>query len=270
MPPRISVIMGIYNCQQTLQAALDSLFSQTFQDFEIILYDDGSTDNTRQLARHNADTHDNIRLIECNENHGLSYALNRCLEVAKGEYIARMDGDDISVPERFETEIQWLDGHPDYAFVSCPIIYYRNGQEFMRGKTTKHEPDLTDFAVASPFSHAPVMVRREAFETIGGYSEKWYCQQMEDYHLWMQFYEKGLRGYTLSEQLYIVCDEDASTSRRSFRRRINETVVRWKVCRTFHLPLHSYMYCFRPLILWALPKPLYMWLHKRRMETMTA
>jgi len=262
--------MGIYNCEDTLQASLDSLYSQTFQDFDVILYDDGSTDGTRKVAQRNAELHGNVHLIECDENHGLCYALNSCLKVADGQYIARMDGDDLSVPERFEIESRWLDEHSDYAFVSCPIIYYRNGKEYMRGRTTKHEPELKDFAVSSPFCHAPVMVRKEAYDAIGGYCEDWYCNQMEDYYLWMQFYQHGFRGYTLSQQLYIVCDEDASTSRRNFKRRVNETVVKWKVCRAFCLPIYSYLYCLQPLVLWALPTPIYMWLHKRRMRSISS
>lgn len=263
---KVSIIMGIYNCESTLQEALDSLYSQSYQDFEIILFDDGSTDGTRKIAEVNVASHPNVRLLVDTVNHGLSYALNQCLMVAKGEYIARMDGDDWSLPDRFEKEVTFLDSHPEYAFVSCPIIYYRNGKEYMRSITTKHEPSLTDFAVSSPFCHAPMMGRKSAFDIIGGYCEKWYCLQMEDYHLWMQFYQKNLKGYRLEEQLYVVRDEDASAGRRNFRRRVNESIVRWKICRNFKLPLIYYRYCFLPLILWALPRPIYRYLHKKRMS----
>ena len=100
----ISVIMGIYNCSATLQEALDSLYEQTFQDFEIILCDDGSTDNTLLVAEENRQKHSNIVLLKNDENRGLNYTLNRCLKYARGKYIARMDGDDISLPMRFEKE----------------------------------------------------------------------------------------------------------------------------------------------------------------------
>lgn len=259
--------MGIYNCEETLQEALDSLYTQTYQDFEIVLCDDGSTDGTRRVAEENVAQHANVKLLCDDENHGLSHALNRCLQVAEGEYIARMDGDDWSLSTRFAEEVQFLDEHLEYAFVSCPIIYMRgDGTELFRGRTIKHEPALTDFAVTSPFCHAPMMGRRAAFDAIGGYNEEWYCQRMEDYHLWMQFYEKGYRGYRLDNQLYAVRDEIATSARRGFRRRWNETVVRFKVCRHLHLPLLSYRYCFQPLILWALPHPVYMYLHRRRMK----
>ena len=105
---KISVIMGIYNCASTLQEALDSLYTQTFQDFEIILCDDGSLDNTYQIAELNANSHKNIKLIKNEKNCGLNITLNKCLNIAEGEYIARMDGDDISHPTRFEKEAKAL------------------------------------------------------------------------------------------------------------------------------------------------------------------
>ena len=100
--------MGIYNCAPTLAEALDSLYAQTYQDFKIILCDDGSTDNTYEVARHYADSHDNIVLVRNERNMGLNYTLNHCLRYADTEYCARMDGDDISLPTRFEKEINFL------------------------------------------------------------------------------------------------------------------------------------------------------------------
>ena len=99
---RISVIMGIYNCASTLVEALDSLYAQTYQDFKIILCEDGSTDDTFEVAQQYASRHDNIVLIRNDKNMGLNYTLNRCLELVDTEYVARMDGDDISLPTRFE------------------------------------------------------------------------------------------------------------------------------------------------------------------------
>ena len=109
---RISVLIGIYNCASTLVEALDSLYAQTFKDFKVILCEDGSTDNTYDVAEKYAQSHDNIILLRNEGNMGLNYTLNRCLEYADTEYVARMDGDDISLPHRLETEINFLDAHP--------------------------------------------------------------------------------------------------------------------------------------------------------------
>ena len=106
--PRISVIIGIYNCAPTLVEALDSLYNQTFKDFKIILCDDGSSDDTYNVAKDYVSRHDNIILIRNECNMGLNYTLNHCLKYADTEYVARMDGDDISMPTRFEKEINFL------------------------------------------------------------------------------------------------------------------------------------------------------------------
>ena len=95
---RISVLMGVYNCASTLPEALDSLYSQTYKDFKIILCDDGSQDNTYKIAKEYVEKYDNIVLISNGKNKGLNYTLNHCLEYADTEYCARMDGDDISLP----------------------------------------------------------------------------------------------------------------------------------------------------------------------------
>ena len=100
--------MGIYNCASTLQEALDSLYAQTYQDFEIILCEDGSKDNTYEIALENQKQHDNIVLLRNPHNMGLNQTLNNCLAVAKGEYIARMDGDDLCNPTRFEKQVKFL------------------------------------------------------------------------------------------------------------------------------------------------------------------
>ena len=131
---RISVLMGIYNCAPTLQEALDSLYAQTYQDFKIILCDDGSKDDTFKIAEENAKKHENVIVIKNERNMGLNYTLNHCLEYADTEYIARMDGDDICLPTRFEKEIKFLDEHPEYAVVSAPMIYFDEHGEFRQGK----------------------------------------------------------------------------------------------------------------------------------------
>ena len=110
----ISIIMGIYNCAETLSDAIDSIIAQTYDNWELIMCDDGSTDNTYNIAQEYKERYpDKIVLLKNEKNMGLNYTLNKCLEVASGEYIARMDGDDISLPTRFEKEIGFLNEHSD-------------------------------------------------------------------------------------------------------------------------------------------------------------
>lgn len=257
----ISVIIGIYNCEATLQDALDSLYSQTFKDFEIILCDDGSTDNTFLVAEKNKNLHDNIILLKNEQNIGLNATLNKCLSVARGKYIARMDGDDISKSQRFEIEYTFLESHPEYSFVSTSMEYFDKDGVFRIGHCSG-EPKKEDFVKGTPFCHAPCMVRKEAYVAVGGYSVSKRLLRVEDYHLWLKMYEKGFRGYRLDQPLYMMRDDRKAVKRRTFRNRMNEMYVKYLVCRTFKLPFWSYIYCLRPFFVWLLPQKFYLLLHK--------
>ena len=104
--PVISVLMGVLNCEKTLDESLGSLFAQTDTRWELIICDDGSSDNTADVIRRWQDRYpDKIIFLQNPQNKGLSYTLNRCLSEAKGEFAARMDGDDLCAPERFEKEL---------------------------------------------------------------------------------------------------------------------------------------------------------------------
>ena len=107
---KISVIMGIYNCASTLKEAIECIINQTFLDWELIMCDDGSTDNTIKVAQKYVEKYpEKIFLLVNKENRGLNYTLNRCLSIAKGIYIARMDGDDLCSPNRFQREVDILE-----------------------------------------------------------------------------------------------------------------------------------------------------------------
>ncbi len=259
--PRISVIMGIYNCAPYLVEALDSLYAQTYQNFKIILCEDGSSDNTYQVAKDYASKHDNIVLIKNEKNMGLNYTLNHCLEYADTEYIARMDGDDISLPTRFEEEVKFLDEHPDYSIVTTPMKYFDEGGIFREGKGGI-EPKLTDFPKSSPFCHAPCMVRKVAYDAVEGYTVADKLLREEDYHLWIKMYVKGYRGYTLEEPLYMMRDDRNAALRRTFKVRKNEAYVKHLAVKMLGLPWYYNIYCLKPLILGIMPTWLYRLLYK--------
>lgn len=124
----ISILMGIYNCAETLSEAIDSIIQQTCKSWELIMCDDGSSDDSFKIAKKYADKYpEKIIVIKNSQNMGLNYTLNHCLEYVRGKYIARMDGDDISLPNRLEIEKEFLDTHLDYAIVSTPMIFFDEG-----------------------------------------------------------------------------------------------------------------------------------------------
>lgn len=261
--PHISVLMGIYNCAPYLQEALDSLYAQTYQDFKIILCDDGSTDATYVIAQRNAKEHDNIVLIQNERNMGLNYTLNHCLEYADTEYCARMDGDDISLPTRFEKEIKFLDEHPEYAIVSCPMIYFDENGEFGRGKAGG-EPMKERFNIGVPFCHAPCMVRTTAYKAVGGYSEDRRLLRHEDYNLWMKMFAAGYRGFNLSECLYAMRDDRQAIKRRRLSGRINGIYAHWLAYRALNLSFWGWLkFSVMNMAKGLMPKFVYEYFHKK-------
>lgn len=261
---RISVLMGIYNCAPTLAEALDSLYAQTYQDFKIILCDDGSKDNTYAVAKEYADKHDNIVLVRNEKNMGLNYTLNRCLEYADTEFIARMDGDDISKPERFKVEIDFLDAHPEYGVVSNPCTYFDKGGIFRVG-VGKGDIIAKDFLFRSPVSHAPCMARTNVFKAVGGYTVDDYLLRVEDYHLWFKIYAAGYKLYQMHDSHYMMRDDRNAMRRRTWKNRRNEFYVKWIGYPMIGLPWYYRIYCFRPVIIGLLPNALYQWVRKNQL-----
>ena len=258
---RISVLMGIYNCASTLIEALDSLYAQTYQDFKIILCDDGSHDNTYEIAKKYAEKHDNIVLISNGENKGLNYTLNHCLEYADTEYCARMDGDDISLPTRFEKEIEFLDTHLEYAIVSCPMIHFDEKGDFRYGQE-KGEPSINSYVINTPFCHAPCMVRTEVYKKVGGYTVSPRLLRVEDYHLWAKMFAAGYRGYTLPEHLYKMRDDRDAVKRRTWQARKNEMYVKYLGSKMLNIPWYYWFYIIKPLIAYVIPPFIYRIIHK--------
>ena len=254
--PRISVIIGIYNCASTLTEALDSMYAQTYRDFKLILCDDGSKDGTFEVAAEYAKKHDNILLIKNSCNKGLNATLNHCLEYADTEYVARMDGDDRSLPHRFEVEVKFLDEHPEYAIVSGPMYYFDELGVFMKGRG-KGVVTKRDFITGTPFCHAPCMVRKEAYEKVGGYTVDPKLLRVEDYHLWFKMYAAGYKGYMLEEPIYEMRDSRDAAVRRTFKSRLNEVYVKHIGYKMIRLPWWTQVYCLVPVFKGLLPNKVY-------------
>lgn len=263
MKPRISVLMGIYNCASTLSEALDSLYIQTYQDFKIILCEDGSSDNTYEVAKTYADKHDNIVLIRNERNMGLNFTLNRCLEYADTEYIARMDGDDLSKPTRFEKEIKFLDEHPEYAVVSTPMDYFDENGDYRTG-IGKGEVKATDFISGNPCCHAPCMARTSVFKSVGGYSVEERLLRLEDYHLWFKIFAAGYKLYMLNEPLYKMRDDRNAVARRNWMNRRNEAYVKHIGYKMIGLPWWTQIYALVPIIKYMMPSFIYNYYHYRK------
>lgn len=268
---KVSIIMGVYNCASTLPESIASLIAQTFQDWELIICDDGSKDQTYAVAKQYQQVlGKRLILLKNDKNQGLNYTLNRCLEKATGKYIARMDGDDISLPTRLEKEAEFLDSQLEYAIVSTPMIYFDENGDWGRSYAIE-KPVKRDFIKHHPiFCHAPCMIRREAYLDVDGYTEDERMLRCEDMNLWYKLYAKGYLGYNLQEPLYKMRDDLAAVHRRSMKTRMNVVYTTYVGFKLFQYPWYMYIYVVREFLLQftkgIMPKWVYRMIHRGKIK----
>lgn len=256
--PKVSVLMGAYNCADTIRESIQSIINQTFTDWEFIICDDNSTDNTYEILKEISQNESRIVLIKNDKNRGLSYSLNHCLKFAKGMYCARMDGDDLCDPTRFEKQVEFLDVNAEYGFVSTRMTRFdEKGTYQIPEPMDSYSPTKKDFVKGSPFCHAPVMIRKEAYEAVNGYRDIPHTLGVEDYDLWFRLYAEGYKGYILQEPLYHMFDGRDAAKRRTFKRRLNEAWVRRKGYKMLKIPYIYWIYIMKPIIIGFIPQWLY-------------
>jgi glycosyltransferase involved in cell wall biosynthesis len=190
--PDISVVMSVYNGAQYLQRGLDSILSQESADFEFLVVDDGSTDNSPQILAETASRDRRVRVIR-QENAGLTRALICACAQARGRYIARQDGDDLSMPGRLRRQMEVLDADPSVCMVSSWAEVMGPGDEtllqFQRPADSDEATRLLMHGRSGPPGHGSVMFRRDTYEAVGGYRKLFYYAQDSD--LWLRM---GLLG----------------------------------------------------------------------------
>ena len=185
-PPTVSVAMSVHNGQAYLREAVDSILGQTFADFDFIIVDDGSMDETADILRAYAAADSRIKLIVNAQNIGLTRSLNKAIRRAEGQYIARMDADDIALPLRFERQMQYLKDAPEVGLLGT--AYYEVNQ---RGRIIGERVfpatngELQKILIKyNPFFHSSVMIRRRVLDEVGLYDEN--IPMAQDYDLWFR------------------------------------------------------------------------------------
>jgi len=194
--PRISVIMSVYNGEKYLKQSIESILKQTFADFELIIVDDGSTDNSFTIIRGYDD--DRIRVIRNKARIGLTRSLNKALRRARGEYIARQDADDISLPRRFEEQIRFFERHPKTVLLGTSV-YLIDEEGKIVGKRIIPAEASKALLEANVIFHGSIMFKRMVIDKIGGYNELFKYSQ--DYELWLRV-SKHFDVNNLQEPLY--------------------------------------------------------------------
>jgi glycosyltransferase EpsE len=255
--------MGIYNCSTTLGESIESIINQTFTDWELIMCDDGSIDNTYNIAKKYSEQYSNIKVIRNDKNQGLAYTLNHCIQYCSGEYVGRQDADDRSHPERIEKEVEFLNNNLDFDIVSTGMKFF-DEKGFWGEIIPIEKPEPRDFVRQTPFCHAPSMIRRKALLDVNGYDDSNKFLRVEDYNLWFRMYANGSRGCNLIEPLYEVRDDRDAIGRRKYSFRLKEAHVRFCGYRMLRLPVSSYVYAVRPLAVGLIPINFYKYFRKLR------
>ncbi len=184
--PEISVLMSVYNGDLFLSAALESILEQSFSDFEYIIVDDASSDNTGAILAEYAAKDARIRVFKNEENLGLTASLNVGLSHCEGRYVARMDADDISLPERFMTQYWFMEDHPDVAVSgSCVAVIDESGKLLgEKNLALTYEEIQSKMLFNNQFIHSTLFFRTDVLKSCGGYDERF--KKSQDYELMLR------------------------------------------------------------------------------------
>ena len=223
MKPNLSVVMSVFNGEEYLAEAIESILSQTYHDFEFVIIDDGSTDGSLRILRDYAARDPRVRVVE-QENTGLTVALCRGVAMSAGTYVARMDADDISLPRRFERQLALLEARPDLAACTCDVEHFSDDGSI--SGISRMGVDARLIPLYLCFSnriggHGQVMFRRSAYDVAGGYDPSF--RYAQDYDLWTRLLDVGGIG-VVDETLYRFRTGHDSISRRSKAAQTEQTL----------------------------------------------
>ena len=198
---KVSVILTVFNGENVVSKAIESILNQTFRNFEFIIVDDGSQDKSLEIIKNYAKKDERIRIIKNNTNIGLTRSLNNAIRQSNGEYIIRQDVDDISLPKRIELQLKFLQKNPEYAFCGCNGPIKQNNQELLI--YFEYDEILHNLVKKNCFAHPTIAIRKNILTQYGFYDENF--QYGQDYELWCKLILYfHLKAKNLSEKLTII------------------------------------------------------------------
>lgn len=244
----VSIIMAEYNTPLSkLKESINSILSQTFKDFELILIDDGGVRNVSTIVRNFNDPR--IKVVKNDTNLGLVDSLNKAIEHASGQYLVRMDTDDIALPTRIERQYDFMTSHPEYAVVGSRAIEFSEiGDEGILGMPG--EKTMKSVMRGDVLIHPSVMMRKDAVQSAGMYQK---YKRAEDLSLWCELLLAGYRLYVVDEILlkYRVNTDDYD--KRKLKNRTGEIKVRLHYYPKMKAGLFEYLYVIKTVVAGIVP-----------------
>ena len=221
---KISVIMSVYNGEEYLSEAIDSVLRQSFSDFELIIINDCSTDRTGEILARYASLDARVKVHPNEVNLRLPSSLNKAISLAKGKYIARMDADDICLPDRLEKQYDFMESHPNIALSSCRFMTLKNGVIASGGCGGKidHESIKALLLVTNPILHPGIIAKADVIRELG-YDKAFTCT--EDIELWSRFVMANHEIEILPEYLMIYRLHDKQITETTRDRQRGEVIA---------------------------------------------
>lgn len=251
----VSVIMGVYNAENesSLDKSINSILNQTYKNFELILCDDGSTDNTYEILNRYKQKDRRIVLIKNKKNMGLAFTLNHCITVSKGDILVRHDIDDYSDYKRIQKQVEFLELNRDYSIVGSNIALY-DSKGIWGNMCYPKNPNKNDFLFCLPFMHGSLAMKKQDVLSVGGYCVSKLTRRTEDFELLSRMYIKGFKAHNLQENLYFYKEDKNAQNKRKFKYRIDECKVKFKMFYKMGLMPKGVPYAIKPVIVGLIPK----------------
>ncbi len=261
----ISVIMGVYNIpsKEILKLSIDSILNQSYKNIEFIVVDDGSTNDTLKWVKELTKNDKRVIILKNKVNQGTEFCLNKALKIAKGKYVAVQDGDDYCSLERLKKELNFLKKHSEYQLVSSNAnCFDENG--IWGERIFDEEITEKSFLFTSPVQHGSILTYKECYDRVGGYKTENYVKRNEDYDLFMRMYASGIKMHTIQEKLYYYRVDELCYSKRKFKYRINEAIVRAKGYKLLGLYPKGIIYVLKPVLVGLLPVSIIKKIHRKK------
>jgi glycosyltransferase EpsE len=260
--PRLSIIIGAFNSYETIACTIDSIKAQTYKDWECVICDDGSKDDTWDILKDITKDDNRFILIRNEKNLGLGATLNRCIEHAKGEYLARQDADDVSLPERLTKQVVFLDSNPRISVAGTYAELFDKKGKIWGVLKPPLAPELTDWIKGSCVIHPSTLMRRRDIVEAGLYNPE--AIRLEDYDLWLRMAKKGYRIVTMPEILYRYHLGLSDYKRKKLKHRWNETKLIYHAFKDTDISLPCYVYLLKPIFNGIIPSVLLHMYHRYR------
>ncbi len=265
---KISIVMAVYNGSDLLDQTLKSIGKQTYSNWELIIVDDGSNNSTVELIKKYMKKNSRIKLIR-QSNQGQTKALNTGLKQVSGEFVARIDADDIMLPTRLDKQVKFLNEHPEIGLVGSSVNYCdeSNKHFFILTPPTTHNELVSQLIRRNPFVHSSIMFRSKILDKVGLYNTR--LKAAQDYDYWMRISQK-FRVANIPEILVTIRKHDSNISAKYYRRQAIGSLKTqaYAIVMGWYSPLTA-IYMLRFLFHLFLPKMIHdKWLSIRKQRQM--